>query len=104
MPRTAVVAGLSLVVGFGLVQLTGQRYVGGVVLLGALVWCAVQWSRRSALAAVGLSLLYVGAFIGSHLLARLLPAWPAVILAAAALGLAVAAALRERADEPLAQS
>lgn len=97
---TALVAALSLVAGFGVAELTGVRALGGLVLVAALAWCAVRWARRSVLLAVALVVLYLGAFIGSHLLADALGAWPSVLTVAVLVGLVVAAATRTRPARP----
>lgn len=87
--RTAVVAAGSLVAGFGVAQVTGVRWLGGLVLVVALVGCVGAWAaRRGAGRAALLAVVYVGAFVGSHVLAQVLPAWPSVVLAAAAVGVA----------------
>lgn len=83
----AAVAAGSLVVGFAVAELTGVRALGGVVLLVAAGWCFVRWRRAEAMpVAVGLVLLYVAAFVGSHLLARVVGAWPSVLAVAAVVG------------------
>jgi hypothetical protein len=68
------------------------------VLLFAAAVCALQWRRAAGTAtAAGLLLLYAVAFVGSHLLARVTGAWPAVLLVAAAVGGAALLATRGRA-------
>lgn len=92
---TGAVAGLCLLVGFALAELTGLRWIGAVVVLGGAGWClgrvirAVPWWRWVAILAIGLA-----CFVTSHLLAGLLGAWPAVIVAAAILALATVALTR----------
>jgi thiol:disulfide interchange protein len=84
---TALVAGTTLVVAFATAQVSGVRALGGVVLLAGAVWCVARsvrsagWVRVGAVVVVGLV-----AFAGSHVLARVLPAWPSALLAAALLG------------------
>ncbi len=95
---TAAVAPLSLLAGFGVAQLSGVRALGGLVLVLAVAWCAVRWTRRSRLVAVALVGLYLAAFVGSHLLARVIGAWPSVLLVAAVVGAAVVALDRDRAS------
>ena len=97
---TALVAALSLVAGFGVAELTGVRALGGLVLLAALACCAVRWARRSVPLAVALVVLYVAAFVASHLLADALGAWPSVLLVSAVVGGVVAAATRAGPGRP----
>ncbi|HEX5333961.1 MAG TPA: hypothetical protein VFW79_15070 [Cellulomonas sp.] len=78
---TAAVAGLSLVVAFAVADLTGVRPLGGLVLVAGGLWCVVRarsagWWRLVLVVLVALAL-----FIASHLLGRVLGAWPAVVLA-----------------------
>ena len=85
---TAVLAAVTLVVAFAVAQLTDVRALGGVVLVAGVVWCAVRarsagWLRIAAVVAVG-----AVCFVGSHLLADPLGAWPAVAVAALVLGTA----------------
>jgi thiol:disulfide interchange protein len=87
-PTWPVAAG-SLLLGFAVAQATGIRPLGGLVLVAAAAWCALRWIRRAgAPRAAALVLLYVGAFVVSHVGADTLGAWPAVSLAAAVTGLA----------------
>ncbi|MCC2308916.1 hypothetical protein [Cellulomonas chengniuliangii] len=80
---TAPLAGLTLVVGFAAGQLTGVRPVAAVVLLAGAAWCALRsvpsagWWRVAAVVGVA-----VMAFVGSHLVAPVIGAWPAVVVAA----------------------
>lgn len=84
---TAVVAAGSLVTGFAVAQVTDVRAAGGVVLLAGAVWCGRHWVRRRGPGTASILLLgYAGAFVGSHLLAPHLGAWPAVLTVAAAVG------------------
>jgi hypothetical protein len=87
---TAPVAAGTLIVGYAVAVSTGSRPLGGVVLLIGGLWCARVWVRRhgprTALKLVGVGLF---AFVGSHLLALAIGAWPAVLVLAA--GMAVAA-------------
>jgi Ca2+/Na+ antiporter len=79
---TAVLAGLTLVVGFAVAQATGVRALGGAVLLAGVAWCAVR-ARSAGRRRVSLVVL-TGAvcFVASHLLAPSLGAWPSVVLVA----------------------
>lgn len=85
---TAVVAAGSLVAGFAVAQATDVRALGGVVLLAGAAWCGTQWWRRGPGTAVGLLGGYTGAFVGSHVLAREIGAWPSVLTVSAAVAAA----------------
>lgn len=92
------ICGGSLAAGFGLAELTGVRSLGGIVLAGALAWCAWRWLPRVGPARTGgLAALYVAAFAGSHALADPLGTWGAVACVSAVCGGAAwAVADRER--------
>jgi len=82
---TAVLAGLTLVVGFAVAQATDVRALGGAVLLAGVAWSgwrarAAGWWRVSAVVLVGAL-----CFVVSHLLAPHLGAWPSVVLVAVVL-------------------
>ncbi len=87
---TAPVAAGGLIVGYAVAVSTGSRPLGGVVLLLGGLWCAREWLRRhgprTMVRLVGVGLC---AFVGSHVLALAIGAWPAVLLVA--VGMAVAA-------------
>ncbi|HBJ73354.1 MAG TPA: hypothetical protein DDY88_06555 [Actinobacteria bacterium] len=92
---TSVVAGATLVAGFGVAQASDNRSLGGAVLLAGAAVCGIQWWReagpRAALLSEGVLVL---AFAGSHVLAKPLGAWPSVglvALATAALSYALTA-------------
>ena len=101
MPRTptAAIASGSLIGGYAVAVGTGSRPLGGVVLAAGGLYCIRIWHRRhgtptaAALGGVGLF-----AFAVSHLLARAIGAWPAVLTVAAATGAIVWA----RSDSPSA--
>jgi hypothetical protein len=81
-PSSALVA-VGLVVGFAVAQGTGVRALGGAVLVGTGLAAARLWVRRRGWAvAVGLGLLYLAAFVVSHVLTLGLgvPAWLSVAL------------------------
>lgn len=93
LPRvpTAVLAAVTLVVGFAVAQGTGVRALGGLVLLAGVAWCA--WRALPAAGVVRvLAVLALGAvcFVASHLLASALGAWPSVAVAAVVLGVGTA--------------
>ncbi len=84
---TALVAALSLVVGYAVAAGTGVRALGGVVLVLALVWCVLRWRALAGTpTAVGLAAAYVVLFAGSHLLALAVGAWPSVVTVAVVMG------------------
>lgn len=91
--QTAVVAAATLVVGFAVASVTGNRALGGVVLVVGAAWCLWRWWSYAgplrALAAVAVGGV---AFVVSHPLGRVLGAWPAVLIVAA-VGAVVAYAL-----------
>ena len=82
----SAVAASSLILGFVVAQVTGVRALGGVVLLLGVIWCALHWRRTSLRLAMVLAGVYVLAFVGSHLLAKIVGAWPAVFAVAAVMG------------------
>lgn len=84
MPRRILVpliGSLALVAGFAVAQGTGIRWLGGVVLVLAAVWCGMQWRTLAgtwpALACVA---IYGVAFGVSHPLGTAIGAWPSVLL------------------------
>lgn len=100
---TAPVAAGSLIAGYAVAVGTGSRPLGGVVLAAGGVWCIREWARRNdARTAVVLGCAGFAAFVLSHVLARAIGAWPAVLLVSAAL--AVAAWLRADTRVVLARS
>jgi hypothetical protein len=86
------VASGSLVLGFAVAQATGVRPLGGIVLIAGCGWCALRWLRGGSSPAIArtvlLVVIYVGAFVLSHVVADSLGAWPSVLLVAAVTGLA----------------
>jgi hypothetical protein len=92
---TAPIAAGSLIAGFAVALATGSRPLGGVVLAIGGLWCTREWARRhgprTAAMLAGIGLL---AFVGSHVLALAIGAWPSVLLVSAAM----AAATWTRAD------
>src|SRR5204863_5836521 len=78
---SAVLVTVGLAAGFGIAQGTGIRALGGVVFVGAGLAAGWLWLRRRGLAAaLGLTALYLAAFVLAHVLALGvgLPAWVAV--------------------------
>lgn len=88
-PTWPLAAG-SLILGFAVADVTGVRALGGIVLVVAAVWCALQWRREVGLGrALRLVALYLVAFALSHLLGLAIGAWPAVLVVSALIGAAV---------------
>lgn len=86
------VASGSLLLGFAVAQATGVRPLGAIILIAGCAWCALRWLRGGGRAAFTrttvLVVVYVGAFVLSHVVADALGAWPSVLLAAAVTGVA----------------
>ena len=82
------VASGSLLLGFAVAQLTGVRPLGGIILVAGCAWCALRWLRAGRPRTIALVVLYVAAFVLSHVIADTLGAWPSVLLAAAVVGAA----------------
>jgi hypothetical protein len=81
---TWAVAGGSLLIGFGVADLTGVRPLGGVVLFLAALWCGLRWRRQQGLAvALALVAAYLAAFALSHPLGKAIGSWPAVLVVSA---------------------
>ena len=86
LPTWPVAAG-SLILGFGVAEITGVRPLAGLVLLAGAGWCALRWRRAAGAGRTGLLVaLYAAVFAGSHVAADALGAWPSVLLAAAVMG------------------
>ena len=80
----AAVAAGSLVAGFAVALLTGNRLAGGIILLAGGLWCAFALLRIAGpwrTAVVGL--VYVVSFAVSYPLGALIGSWTSVILVAA---------------------
>ncbi len=93
---TAPLAALGLVGGYLAARETGIRPLGGVVLGLAGVYAGRSWLAQSGPAATaGLSAVYLGGFGASHVLAKRIGAWPAV-LSVAAVSAAAAWAVNDR--------
>lgn len=95
---TAPLAAASLIGGYAVAASTGSRPLGGAVLAAGGLACAWLWNarcaRRTAVELAGVGLV---AFAGSHALALVLGAWPAVLLVSSA----TATIVWLRADAPL---
>ena len=77
----ALLAAATLIVGFAVASLTGNRALGGVVLIAGGAVCALVWWRLAgplrALAAVAVAGV---AFVVSHPLGAVMTSWGAVLL------------------------
>ena len=84
---TALLAALTLVVGFAVAQGTGVRWLGGAVLLLGGAWCVAREAGRTpAWRLVFVVIVALACFVLSHVLAGPVPAWVAVAVAAGVLG------------------
>jgi hypothetical protein len=82
---TAPLAATGLIAGFGVAAATGSRPLGGVVLAGFGLSCTAIWARRDGIGtALKLTATGLFAFAVSHVLGRLIGAWPSVLVVAAA--------------------
>ena len=98
MTLTAPIAGLSLIAGFAVADVTGVRPLGGLVLLAAAIWLAIAWRRRVGLARTAALLgLYAALFAVSHVIADALGTWGAVFTVAAVMAAATWALADRRA-------
>jgi hypothetical protein len=84
---TAPFAAGSFLVAWGVVDASGSRTLGGLVLLACAAALGFLWRARCG-RGVAARLLGAGvaAFVVSHALGLLIGAWPAVIVSAAAMG------------------
>lgn len=86
---TALLAAATLILSWGVVEASGSRTIGGLVLAAGGIWCIAIWVRRdgprtaAALGACGLL-----AFALSHVIALALGAWPSVSIVAIAMAAA----------------
>ena len=86
---TPLVAALSLIVGFGVAELTGVRPIGGVVLFAGALWCGLRWRAERGLGvAIGLVVLFLVLFALSHVLGHQIGAWPSVFTVSAVMAVA----------------
>jgi hypothetical protein len=81
---TAPIAAGGLIAGFGVAVATGSRPLGGLVLAACGLACIAVWARRDGTrVTVTLSATGLVAFAVSHLLGRVIGAWPSVIVVSA---------------------
>jgi hypothetical protein len=82
---TAPIAAAALIGGYGVAVATGSRPLGGLFLALCGILCIAIWLRRDGRrTAIVLTLVGLGAFALSHVVALAIGAWPAVLLMAAA--------------------
>lgn len=101
---TAVPAAVTLVLAFAVAQGTGVRALGGVVLVAGVAWCAWRELPATGVPRVA-AVIALGAvcFVGSHLLAPHLGAWPSVVLVAVVLAVGTALLVRSGGHPSAAQ-
>jgi hypothetical protein len=88
-PATAPISAAALIAGYGVAVLSGSRALGGVVLACFGVACIAIWMRRDGIrTAATLTVLGLVAFAMSHVVGLVIGAWPAVLIAAAGIGIA----------------
>lgn len=81
---TAPIAAGGLVAGFGMAVATGSRPLGGAVLAVCGLTCVAVWRRRDGMrVTLELSATGLTAFALSHVLGRVIGAWPSVIVVSA---------------------
>ena len=77
----ALLAALTLIIGFAAASLTGNRALGGVVLLVGGAVCAWLWWRLAGPWRAAACVAIAGvAFVVSHPLGAVLTSWGAVVL------------------------
>jgi hypothetical protein len=87
VPSAPIAAG-SLIAGYAVASASGSRPLGGAVLFAGAACCVRLWSsRRGPRTAARLAGAELAAFILSHVIARGIGAWPAVLLVSAAMAL-----------------
>lgn len=84
IPPTALISAGSLIAGFAVAQLSGVRALGGAVLVVGVALCARTWLRTVGPAlTAALLVVFFGAFVLSHPLAKVIGAWPSVLVVSA---------------------
>jgi hypothetical protein len=84
---TAPLAAAGLIAGYAVALATGSRPLGGLVLAACGLVCIATWLRRDGRrTATLLTIVGLAAFALSHLLGLIIGPWPAVLLAAAGVG------------------
>jgi len=81
---TAPIAAGGLIAGFGVAVASGSRPLGGAVLAACGLVCIAVWARRDGVRVTAtLTATGLVAFAVSHLLGRVIGAWPSVIVVSA---------------------
>ena len=81
----ALLAALTLIIGFAVASLTGNRALGGIVLVIGGAVCAWLWWRLAGPWRAAICVAIAGiAFVVSHPLGALLTSWGAVVLVSVA--------------------
>ncbi|MFA7323011.1 MAG: hypothetical protein WC005_01505 [Candidatus Nanopelagicales bacterium] len=81
----SVLAGSTLAVGFGVAQSTGNRPLGGAVLLAGAAACGYLWWKQAGPVPTIVSEgVFLVAFVASHPLAKQIGPWPSVAVVATA--------------------
>ena len=84
---TAPLAAAGLIAGYAVAAATGSRPLGGLVLAACGLVCIATWVRRDGRrTAMLLTIAGFAAFALSHVLGLIIGPWPAVLLAAAGVG------------------
>lgn len=93
--RLALAGAATLVVGFAVAQLTGARWLGGLVLIvGAVVIGMLGWRFAGPLRTIASIAVFLVAFVLSHPLGRVIGAWPSVLVVSVLAGVLAFALLR----------
>ncbi|MGN6723641.1 MAG: hypothetical protein ACTHJM_13600 [Marmoricola sp.] len=81
--KTVPIVAIGLLGGWAMVDLTGSRAAGGVVLFVLGCWAGFVWLFRDGWrTTVSLAVVYLGCFVLAHVLGLLIGSWPAVIAVA----------------------
>ena len=93
----ALLAAATLIVGFAVASLTGNRALGGGVLIAGGAVCALVWWRLAGpLRAIAAVTVAGVAFVVSHPLGAVMTSWGAVLLVSAITAVAAYALTRPR--------
>ena len=95
--RAALLAAATLIVGFAVASLTGNRALGGIVLIAGGIACAYLWWRLAGPWRAAACVAIAGvAFVVSHPLGAILTSWGSVVLVSAVTAGATYALTRSR--------
>src|SRR6476620_600673 len=77
---TALLLALGLILGFGVAEATGLRWLGGLVMLAANLLALPRWLAVGGLRlAIGLTAVFWACMVLSHPLAHQIGTWPSVL-------------------------